>query len=84
MRADVLKEKNEMEKIWDYWNYNLKGKGCPPPSPYIMDWEQRSRNKDDNELWSRSWTIIFICIIVLLFELVGLYALYILNFLGYF
>jgi hypothetical protein len=79
MRADVLKEKSEMKKIWDYWHYNLKGKGCPPPTPYIMDWEKISSNRDFNENWTKSWTIIGICIIILMIEFILIFSTIILK-----
>ena len=58
-----------MEKIWDYWNYNLKRKGCPPPSPYIMDWDVINRNLNDNESWDKAMKSIFICFGILTFIL---------------
>ena len=72
MRSDVLKEKTEMEKIWDYWDYNLKGKGIPPASPYIMDWERISFTRDLNESQHKLNVITFIFIYILLFSFVGI------------
>lgn len=65
LRKDVLKRKTEMEKIWDYWKNNLQGKGCPPPSPYIMDWDSISFKEDIYESETRSMKIIMICSIIL-------------------
>ncbi|MBZ2166339.1 hypothetical protein [Methanobacterium spitsbergense] len=72
MREDVLKRKHQLEVLHAKWRKNPVGP--PPADPRIMDWDQINRVKNDNELWTKSWKIIGICMFILVFELFILFT----------